>query len=74
MSAGGTTAAGQPCGTFVTDNVPADKVGQVIADYDLDGPKSVTKTKNTNGTFKVTAVFPDCPDGSNPTAASQHGS
>ncbi len=61
-----------PCGTFVVTGIPANKVGAVEAEFQLDSPQSVTKTQQGDGTWTVTALFGPCPDGSNPTNTSQH--
>ncbi len=57
-----------PCGTFVITNVPATQAGAVQAQFLLDSPTSVTvSSPPVNGFVTVTAVFPPCTDGSNPT-------
>jgi len=57
-----------PCGTFVITGVPTAQVGAVKAQFALDDPTSVTVSDPpVNGTVTVTAVFPACSDGSNPT-------
>jgi hypothetical protein len=57
-----------PCGTFSITNVPTAQVGAVKAQFALDHPTSVTVSDPpVNGTVTVTAVFPACTDGSNPT-------
>jgi len=53
-----------PCGTWTEKDVPDDKVGGVIAGFNLDSPKSVTKTKQPDGKWTVVATFAPCPDGS----------
>jgi len=53
-----------PCGVFTESNVPAAKVDQVIADFQLDSPIKIDKVDNGDGTFEVTATFPPCADGS----------
>ena len=43
--------------TEVLNKVPADRLSQVVADFESEGAKVTTKKEN--GTFTVTAVFPD---------------
>ena len=43
--------------TEILEHVPADRVGQVVEDYESEGA-TVTK-KQENGTITVTAVFPE---------------
>ena len=62
-----------PCGTHKILKVPDDKVDQVVADSQLDGPKSVTKTQETDGTWTVTSVFSPCTDGSPQTTTKTYG-
>jgi hypothetical protein len=51
----------EPCGTFRTKDVPTEEVDNVVALYRLDANlKSVTKKKQANGKWTVTAVFPPC--------------
>jgi hypothetical protein len=53
----------QPCGVWKTTQVPADKLDEVVAGYQLDNPTSVQKVANDDGTFDVVATFPPCADG-----------
>jgi hypothetical protein len=54
-----------PCGVWRETKVPADKVDEVIAAFNLEDPNPTIKTiDNHDGTFDVVATFPDCPDGS----------
>jgi hypothetical protein len=52
-----------PCGVWKITDVPADKVPNVIGDFNLDSPTKVEKDKQADGTWTVTATFPDCPPG-----------
>jgi hypothetical protein len=54
----------QPCGVWKTTNIPAAKVDEVVAGYQLDNPTKIDKTDNHDGTFDVVATFPPCADGS----------
>lgn len=66
--------AKKPCGTWKTTNVPEDKVPEVMADYKLHRPKpTVTKEKQDDGKWTVTAVFEDCPEGEPKTTETSHG-
>jgi hypothetical protein len=51
------------CGTFKTSQVPADQVDDVMSGYqaNVPAPTSVSKAEDADGTYTVTAVFPDCP-------------
>jgi hypothetical protein len=49
-----------PCGVWKTTDIPADRVDAVVAGYQLDGPVSVTKAKQADGKWTVTATFPPC--------------
>jgi hypothetical protein len=44
-------------------DVPADKVEQVVQDFKAAGATKVTKTKQSNGKFTVTATFDDANNG-----------
>ena len=66
--------AKSPCGTWKVTDVPTDKVQQVMADFRLDNPKTVTKDEVSEGKWTVTAVFEDCPPGeANETEQSHSG-
>jgi hypothetical protein len=52
-----------PCGTWKVTDVPEDRVGEVTAEANLDGAKSVTSEKQPDGMYTVTAVYEDCPAG-----------
>lgn len=52
-----------PCGVFTVSKVPAPKVDQVVADFQLDDPIKIDTVENKDGTFEVTATFPACADG-----------
>ena len=41
----------------ILENIPADRVAEVVSEFKAEGA-TVTKKKE-NGTFSVTAVFPD---------------
>jgi hypothetical protein len=41
--------------------VPADKVQQVIKEYEIDSPASVTKIDNNDGTFDLMIFFGETP-------------
>lgn len=54
--------AKKPCGTWKVTDIPEDKVSSVAAGYKLHTPKpKVTKEKQADGKWTVTAVFEDCP-------------
>lgn len=55
-----------PCGVFKITGIPEDQVGMVLAQFKLDNPKSLEKSKQTDGTWIVTATFDPCADGSSP--------
>lgn len=55
--------AKKPCGTWIVTDIPEDRVGQVMAAYRSQDPRSVEKEEQPDGKWKVTAVFPDCPPG-----------
>ena len=40
----------QPCGVWKTTGVPAGKVNEVVAGYQLDNPTSIDKIDNHDGT------------------------
>lgn len=46
-----------PTGVSTQDGVPGDEVDTVVAGYKAEGA-IVTKTENTDGTWKVVATFP----------------
>jgi hypothetical protein len=52
-----------PCGVWKLTAVPANKVNQVVAEFQLDEPNTIEKSENPDGTFDVVATFPPCPDG-----------
>ena len=54
----------KPCGVWETTRVPAGKLEQVVAGYQLDDPSKIDKIQNADGTFDVVATFPPCDDGS----------
>lgn len=53
------------CGTFVLDSVPDDQAESTVAGFRNNDPPptSVDKTKNADGTWKITAVWPPCSNG-----------
>jgi hypothetical protein len=53
-----------PCGVWKQTAVPAAKVDEVVAEFELDSPTKIDKVDNHNGTFDVVATFPPCADGS----------
>lgn len=55
-----------PCGVFTITEIPANQVGAVVQQFQLDGPTSVQQTQQSDGTFTVTATFPPCADGTTP--------
>lgn len=63
----------QPCGTWTITDIPEAGVGGVIADFNLDAPRSVTKSRQPDGKWTVTAVFDDCPPGQPDTTERSHG-
>ena len=46
-----------PSGVFTITDIPEDKVETVIADFNLDSPKQIDKTKQSNGLWTVKATF-----------------
>jgi hypothetical protein len=52
------------CGTFTVSKVPAGQVQQTEDLFKANDPPptSVSSAPDGSGTFKVTAVFPPCPD------------
>jgi hypothetical protein len=54
-----------PCGVWKLTAVPANKVDEVVAEFQLDNPTKIDKIDNHNGTVDVVATFPPCADGSN---------
>lgn len=48
-----------PRGVQVTRNVPPDKVAEVVAGYKAENPIRVEQNRNPDGTWDVTATFPD---------------
>ena len=44
--------------TEILTNIPDSEVDEVVRDFESEGA-SVEKTQNTDGTWKVTATFPD---------------
>ncbi|HYD37381.1 MAG TPA: hypothetical protein VEA60_07195 [Allosphingosinicella sp.] len=64
----------QPCGTWTITDIPEAEVGAVIADCNLDSPSSVTRTKQPDGKWTVTAVYADCPPGQPNSSQRSHGS
>lgn len=55
--------ARKPCGSWSVTDIPEEKVGGVMAAYRAQDPLSVEKARQPDGTWKVTAIFPDCPPG-----------
>ena len=53
-----------PCGVWKETRVPANKVDDVVAGFQLDNPTKIDKVDNGDGTFDVIATFPPCSDGS----------
>jgi hypothetical protein len=63
------------CGISVVKGVPDDKVKYTIGVYSMDDPKpTVTKKKETDGTWTMTFDYGPCPDGTSPTTTTTHGS
>jgi hypothetical protein len=52
----------KPCGVWKTTRVPAGKLEEVVAGYQLDDPSTIDKIRNSDGTFDVVATFPPCAD------------
>jgi hypothetical protein len=54
------------CGTFTISKVPASKVQQTIDLFNgsKPSPTSAASAPDGNGLYKVTAIFPRCPDSS----------
>lgn len=46
-------------GLQVSRNVPPDKVAEVVAGYKAQNPIKVEPKRNDDGTWDVTATFPD---------------
>jgi hypothetical protein len=61
------------CGVWIITGVPASQRNTVRAEFNLDGPQSVTAVQQTDGTYIITATFAPCPDGSNPTSQKAFG-
>lgn len=61
-----------PCGTFRVRDVPDDQVDNVMADFRLDNPISVTKEDQGGGLWTVVAVFQDCPEGEDNLTETSH--
>jgi hypothetical protein len=59
------------CGPFSRDLIPADKIKGVLHRLKTNKPPptNVVSTQNPDGTFKVTADFPPCPEPKKPKAA-----
>lgn len=51
------------CGKWIVTDIPEARVGSVMAAYRSQDPLSVGKERQADGTWTVTAVFPDCPPG-----------
>jgi hypothetical protein len=51
------------CGVFTKDNVPNNRIAGVVKRFqdNQPPPDKVEKTKNADGTWKVTVTFPPCP-------------
>ena len=47
-----------PSGVFEITDVPDNKVDTVIANFQLDDPEKIVKTKQPDGRWTVTATFP----------------
>lgn len=48
-----------PTGVFTITDIPEDKVATVVADYQLENPPpTITKSRQPNGLWTVTATFP----------------
>jgi len=48
-----------PTGIQKSTDVPPDKVDEVIANYNLDGPVDIKKEEQPDGNWTITATFPD---------------
>ena len=53
------------CGTFTQKGVPADQLQNAVLLWKASKPPptSVTSKQDPDGTYTITAVFPDCPPG-----------
>ena len=53
------------CGTFVVDNIPQSNVNAVYNGFlsNTPSPTRVDKAQNPDGSWKVTAVWPPCFEG-----------
>ena len=50
----------EPCGTHSISGIPKEDVDQVMSDFDAQNPQELSKRKDSDGTWTVTAVFPPC--------------
>jgi len=48
------------CGTFTMRGMTSDEADAEVADFKTTNPISVTKKQEADGTYTVTAVYPDC--------------
>jgi hypothetical protein len=62
-----------PCGTWTTTGVPDAKLGEALAQVNLDAPQSVTKTQQADGSWTIVATFPPCPAGQSQTTNKTFG-
>ena len=53
------------CGTFTIDSVPNGQEDVVLNGFKSNDPPPTTagKTKNADGTWKITGTWPPCPAG-----------
>jgi hypothetical protein len=58
-------ADGDPCGTVVTTDIPANKVGGVEQLYKDQGAQTTRIGPDANNNYTVVAAFPPCPTGGN---------
>jgi hypothetical protein len=64
-----------PCGVFKITQIPTEKVNEVKATYALDTPvPTLGQQQDGDGTWTVTATYPACPDGTNPTTTKVYSS
>ncbi len=47
-----------PSGVWKITDIPADKVDEVVANFQLQSPDNVEKTEQPNGKWTVVATYP----------------
>lgn len=62
------------CGDWTITDIPETEVDGVVAQFGLDQPISVSKSKQPNGTWTVVASFEPCPPGQPQSTTAAHQS